>query len=73
MSVNAKNRDYSMDMQTINKTVQANGSEDLHSLLPCGHKKRYLLGSCCLVCENMILQKQVQTLVDRCLGNYDLD
>ena len=66
-------RDYSVDMLTINQKMQDNHAEDLYERMPCGHKRRYMLGELCTVCEMNALIQQVRIVVERELGNYDLD
>lgn len=67
------NRDYSIDIKTINAKVQAHHAEDLYEVMPCGHRRRYQLGNLCTVCEMNKSYKQVEVYVERNLGNYDLD
>lgn len=69
----SKDRAYSTDVDTITLGVGARLLSKLLNIMPCGHQERYKLGNTCLVCENTALQKQVNTLIDRTLGNYDLD
>lgn len=71
----AQKRDYSVDMKTINAKIQSNGAEDLYEIMPCGHKRRYLLNETCLVCLMKRQDNELQMLSDlsRELSNYDLD